>query len=119
MKRITFIMGLIAFLSMGFQGSAKKKSTQTVFFKSNMHCADCENKLFETLRFEKGVKDLTVDHVSNTVKVEFVTGKSSSGKLVQTIEKAGYEAVEITPEDYSKRVEAAKSKPKVKGTHSH
>ncbi len=119
MKRVIFLMGLIAFLFLGLQGSAQKKNSQAAYFKSNMHCAACENKVFETLRFQKGVKDLKVDHVSNTVKVDYATGKSSSEKLGKAIEKEGYEAIEITPADYTKIFEAANTKPAVKEVHQH
>lgn len=119
MKKITLLTALMAFLFMGIQGSAQKKNSETVYFKSNMHCAACENKVFEMLRFEKGVKDLKVDHISNTVKVVYATGKSSSEKLVKAIEKEGYEAKEIAVEEYTKIVESAKGKPAVKETHSH
>ncbi len=60
---------------------AQKKENKTVCFKSNMDCAHCEKTVADYLKFEKGVKDLKVDHASNTILVEYKEGKNADEAL--------------------------------------
>ncbi len=101
MLLVAFLMAALTLLA------APKKGDQTVYFKSSMHCAACENKLFEQLRFEKGVKELETDHVSNTVRVVYAPSKTAPGKLAAAIEKAGYKAVAIDSAAYRGLVDSA------------
>lgn len=87
---------------------AQKKGNKVVCFKSNMDCSDCEKTLSEYLKFEKGVKDLKVDHVSNTIMVEYKEGKSSDESMAKAVEKKGYKAEKISHEEYKKIVAHAK-----------
>ncbi|WP_340112409.1 heavy-metal-associated domain-containing protein [Maribellus mangrovi] len=84
---------------------AQKKENKVVCFKSNMDCANCEQTINEYLKFEKGVKDLKVDHATNTIKVEYKEGKNNDDDLAKAIEKKGYKAEKISLEDYKKIVE--------------
>jgi len=90
-----------------FHVRAQKTTPITACYKSSMHCAGCENTIFEQLRFEKGVKDLKVDHVSNTVKVVFDGKKNSVASLAKAIENKGYKAEVITEDEYNKLVTPA------------
>ncbi len=83
---------------------AQKKGDTIVCFKSNMDCGSCETKIYEYLKFEKGVKDLKVDHASNTIFVEYKAGKNTEEKLSKAIEKVGYKAEKISKETYDKLV---------------
>jgi copper chaperone CopZ len=76
-----------------------------------MHCAACEKTVFELLRFEKGVKDLKVDHVSNTIKVDYDKRKNNVESLVKVIESKGYKAEQITPEEYAILINSKKQEP--------
>jgi len=100
---ITFVM-LAGFAS---DLSAQKKGREVVCFKSNMDCVDCETTLYDHLRFEKGIKDLKVDHVSNTIFIEYKTNKSNDESFAEAIEKKGFKAKKITQEEYKKIVEQA------------
>lgn len=81
---------------------AQKNDTKVACFKSNMDCENCEKTITEYLKFEKGVKDLKVDHVTNTIKVEYKAGKNDSKGFAKAIEKKGYLAKEISEDDYKK-----------------
>lgn len=81
---------------------AQKKTTEVACFKSNMDCENCQKTITEYLKFEKGVKDLKVDLVTNTIKVEYKAGKNNTDGFAKAIEKKGYKAEEITIEDYEK-----------------
>lgn len=87
---------------------AQKKGNKVVCFKSNMDCSDCEKTLSEYLKFEKGVKDLKVDHVSNTIMVEYKEGKNSDESMAKAVEKKGYKAEKISQDEYKKIVAHAK-----------
>ena len=77
-----------------------KNDQVTVYYKSSMDCHDCEVTLTNFLKFEKGVKDLKVDWKTNTIKVVYKSGKSSSENLSKGIKKQGYEANPITEKEY-------------------
>jgi periplasmic mercuric ion binding protein len=85
MKKIAFIIGLIV-ITIG-NLVAQKVESNVVCFKSNMDCANCEKTLTEHLKFEKGVKDLKVDHLSNTIYIEY------KGYTAEKISKADYDKV--------------------------
>lgn len=119
MSRLRIIMVLALMLIAG-NGFAQKKSDPVVFFKSNMHCGDCEKSLFEHLRFEKGVKDLHLDHVSNTIKVIYAEKRTGEEALKKAVEKKGYTAEKISEKEYSELVGKAKKEPAVhSGQHQH
>lgn len=105
MKKLILLFTMAMFI--GFAGNetfAQKKENKVVCFKSNMDCDDCEKKVTEYLKFEKGVKDLKIDHASNTIFVEYKDGKNTDEKLAAAIEKKGYKADKITQEEYKKIV---------------
>ncbi|MFW5822959.1 MAG: heavy-metal-associated domain-containing protein, partial [Tangfeifania sp.] len=84
--------------------SAREKGREVVYFKSDMDCGQCEKDLYEHLRFEKGIKDLKVDHVSNTVFIEYKSNKNNNETLAKSIKEKGYKAEKITHEEYKKIV---------------
>ncbi len=91
----------------GNEAFAQKKGNKVVCFKSNMDCAQCEETVTEYLKFEKGVKDLKVDHASNTIFVEYKEGKNTDDKLAAAIKKKGYKAEKITKKEYEEILEDA------------
>lgn len=84
--------------------SAQKKGNKVACYKSNMDCVDCEKTITEYLKFEKGVKDLKIDHITNTIKVEYKEGKNTKEGFAKAIEKKGYTAKIISTEEYKKIV---------------
>ncbi len=119
--KILFLM-LFVFVIFGFpmNSEAQKKSDPVVYFKSNMHCDDCENVLFEHLRFEKGVKDLKLDHVSNTIKIIYAAKRTGEEALKKAVIKKGYEAEKINKQEYTKMLGNGVKKSHVEtGSHQH
>jgi mercuric ion binding protein len=99
------IVVLMMAMMVGFsanQAFAQKKGNEVVCYKSNMDCVDCEKTITEYLKFEKGVKNLKVDHLTNTIKVEYKAGKNDSEGFAKAIEKKGYKADKISTEEYKK-----------------
>ncbi len=98
-------------LFIGFSANdtmAQKKADKVVCFKSNMDCVDCEKTIAEYLKFEKGVKDLKVDHASNTIFVKYKDGKNTDENLAKAVEKKGYVAEKISPKEYEEIVNETK-----------
>ena len=87
---------------------AQKKGKSEVYFKSNMDCGKCEKAVHEYLRFEKGVRDLKVDHASNTIYIEYKSKKNSDAELAKAIEEKGYKAEKISEKKYRKIVAQTK-----------
>jgi len=100
MKNLAVILVLI--LGINFVTVAQKVENKVVCFKSSMDCANCEKTLTENLKFEKGVKDLKVDHVSNTILIEYKDGKNTDDGFAKAIEKKGYKAEKISKPEYDK-----------------
>jgi copper chaperone CopZ len=117
MKKLTFIMGLIL-ITIGSL-SAQKKENKLVCFKSDMDCANCEKTLTENLKFEKGIKDLKVDHISNTILVEYKDGKNTDDGFAKAIEKKGYVAEKISKADYDKVLKETQEKGHVHESEVH
>lgn len=112
MKNLTVILVLLFGVSLSLV--AQKTENKVVCFKSSMDCADCQITITENLKFEKGVKDLKVDFVSNTIYIEYKDGKNTDEGLAKAVEKKGYKAEKITSEQYKEIVEQAKEEQKVK-----
>lgn len=115
MKNFVLIVILAATSILAPSAHAQKAGDKTVCFASSMHCKDCENTLFEHLRFEKGVKDLKIDHVSNTIRIVYSEKRSNEVALKKSVEKKGYQAEKISDDQYLKLVEKAKNQ---SGTHA-
>jgi len=98
---------------------AQKEGNKVVFFKSSMDCAHCEQTISDYLKFEKGVKDLKVDHVSNTIRVEYKDGKNTDEALAKAVEKKGYKAEKISKEEYDKIVGKTKDAGNEHGQEQH
>jgi len=104
MKQIIILILIVLAGSYTSELSAQKKGRAVVCFESNMDCADCEKTLNEYLRFEKGVKNLKVDHASNTIFVEYDDKKNNEQGLVKAVEKKGYKADKISRERYDELI---------------
>lgn len=117
MKKIIYVMLAVVLISVTSEAFAQKKANEVVCFKSNMDCPDCQTKLTEYLKYEKGVKDLKVDHVANTIMVEYKAGKNNKEGFAKAIKKKGYEANEITVEEYEKLMVPHKGHDHSKGQH--
>lgn len=118
MKNLIFSLVFVLATSFAYVAEAQKKSDPVVHFKSNMDCVDCEKTLFEYLRFERGVKDLKIDHVSNTIKVVYTEKRTGDEALKKAVEKNGYVAEKINKEEYSKLLENASKQSDSRG-HQH
>lgn len=55
------------------------REIKTVFFTTTpqMHCAACENKIKNNLRFEKGIKNIETSVPNQTVTVKYNADKTT------------------------------------------
>lgn len=93
MKKLFFAM-MLAVVS----ASASAKSandTLVVTTTPQMHCANCENKIKNGLRFEKGVKDILTSVENQTVTIVYNPAKTDKQKLEAAFPKFGYKAREL------------------------
>jgi copper chaperone CopZ len=69
-----------------------KADTLYVTTTPQMHCANCENKIKNNLRFEKGVKKIETSVADQRVTVIYNPRRTSSEKLIKSFGKFGYTA---------------------------
>lgn len=108
MKKFGILLLILMLGGLTSEISAQKKGRAVVCFQSDMDCTNCEETLYEHLRFEKGVKDLKVDHASNTILIEFVKKRNDEKALAKAIGDKGFKAEKITQEKYKELLEHTK-----------
>ena len=102
---------LFFFLSLGAAlASAKDIKTLVVTTTPQMHCANCENKIKNNLRFEKGVKKIDTNVAAQTVTIEYDADKTKAEDLVKAFSKFGYQARPLKEGENVKANEAHSSK---------
>lgn len=97
MKKTLTMMLAVLLCTAGFAKDNIK--TLVVTTTPQMHCASCEKKIKENIRFEKGVKEIETNIGAQTVTIKYDAAKNSPEKLMQAFGKFGYKASEVTPAD--------------------
>ncbi len=77
--------------------SAKDIKTIQITTTPQMHCANCETKIKNALRFDKGVKQIKTNVEEQTVTVKFDADKVSQDKLFEDLKKIGYDSRLLKP----------------------
>lgn len=73
---------------------AAEKAQVVLSINPGMSCQNCENKIKNNLRFEKGVKLIETSIADQTVTVSYDPKKTDVDKIKQALAKIGYEASE-------------------------
>lgn len=68
-----------------------------------MHCANCEKKIKENIRFEKGVKSIKTDLKTKTVIIEYDAAKTNVQDIIKGFKKIKYEASEVKKDKENKQ----------------
>jgi copper chaperone CopZ len=72
------------------------KDFRTVVFKvEQMTCQDCEKKIRDNIRFEKGLKKFTTGLKTKTVTITYDVEKTNVERLQAGFKKFNYEAVVV------------------------
>ena len=75
----------------------KKAKTETVTYKTTMHCQNCVKKVTDNISFLRGVKDLKVSLDDKLVPISYDPSRTDEKTLAEAIRKLGYEAEKVTP----------------------
>ena len=96
--RVLFVVLALATVCFG-------KDIRTVVLTTlpEMHCANCEKKIKENIRFEKGVKSIKTDLKTKTVTVEYDAEKTNVQNIIKCFKKIKYEATEVKKEKENKQ----------------
>ena len=76
-------------------GLAKDIKTVVLTTVPQMHCENCEKRIKENIRFEKGVKKIETDVEHQTVTITYDADKTTVEKLIKGFEKIKYQAHEV------------------------
>lgn len=87
MKQITFAAAL---LLTALSASAKDIKTVVLTPNPQMHCANCENKVKNNLKYLKGIKSINTSVEKQTITVEYDAEKTNVNKIQESLEKAKY-----------------------------
>ena len=87
-------------MALAFATACFGKDIKTVVLKTQpeMHCANCEKKIKENIRFEKGIKSITTNLKDKTVTVEYDADKTNVQNIINGFKKINYEASEVKTE---------------------
>lgn len=74
--------------------TAMAKDIKTAVFTTQpqMHCENCENKIKNNLRFEKGIKKIETNVEKQAVTVTYDADKTTPEAIIAGFKKIGYEA---------------------------
>ncbi len=89
MKKTILVFSLLLAAATGM---AKDIKTVVVTTTPQMHCAACENKIKDNMRFEKGIKRIDTSIENQTVTLRYDADKTTVEKLLKGFDKFGYKA---------------------------
>lgn len=78
-------------------GSAFAKDIQNLVLTTNpqMHCQNCEARIKNHLKFEKGVKKIQTSVENQTVTITYDADKTSEKALMGAFSKINYEVMKV------------------------
>ena len=89
MKKSILAISLCLLAAVGY---AKDIKTVVVTTTPQMHCANCETRIKNQLRFEKGVKRIETNVEKQTVQILYDADRTGSEQLIKSLGKIGYKA---------------------------
>jgi copper chaperone CopZ len=111
MRKLLLIMALavatVCSAQTDKQEKGKSKELQTVVLTTNpeMHCDNCEKKIKDNIRFEKGIKSIDTNLEKKTVTIKYDADKTSVDAIIEGFKKIKYEAKEVKPEEKEEKKE--------------
>lgn len=98
---LTVLLGWVLFPAVAAEATKETKEVKkkdTVAYRVSMDCHECEQKITEQLRFEKGVVDLKTDLKTLQVDVTFKPKSTDTATIARSIRSLGYEVNVLAPE---------------------
>lgn len=92
MKKIFIVSALVALTSLCASAAKSTATTDTIRVTTNpvMHCAGCENRIKENIRFVKGVKKIETSVEKQIVTIIYDKKKSTFADFAEAFKKIGY-----------------------------
>ena len=92
-------------IALAIAGSCYAKDIKTVVLTTNpqMHCANCEKKIKDNIRFEKGIKSIKTNLEDKTITIEYDADKTNVPNIIKGFKKIKYEAKEVKPTPKKKK----------------
>jgi len=97
MKKVKFISALFIILFIGFNQLAYSQNKKETHIKTRFHCANGKALLEKELLKETGVLNASADINTKIVTIGYNADLTSEKKLVEAIEKIGYETEYTDP----------------------
>ena len=91
-------MMLVATLCASAGKNPATLDTLRVSTDPQMHCANCENRIKQNIRFVKGVKKIVTSIPEQTVTIVYDSSKSTFDDFVAAFKKIGYTIAPIKQE---------------------
>jgi copper chaperone CopZ len=92
MKKILLLLIAVFTMTMA---SAKDIKTVVLTTEPQMHCENCEKRIKENIRFEKGIKKIVTDVEHQTVTITYDADKTTVEDIIKGFEKIKYTAREV------------------------
>ncbi|MBQ3365027.1 MAG: cation transporter [Muribaculaceae bacterium] len=92
MKKLILLIAMLLTMTVGLAKDIKTVVLTTV---PQMHCENCEKRIKENIRFEKGVKKIETDVEHQTVTITYDADKTTVENLIKGFEKIKYQAREV------------------------
>ena len=105
-KMVLLVASLGCMLTIG----AKDLKTVTCSMNPKMRCVNCENKIKENLRFEKGVKAIETNLEKQTVTVTYDADKTNVDNIIKGFAKIKYQATVVPPAEEKTQEDPAEKK---------
>ena len=90
-------------LALATASYAKDIKTVVLTTAPEMHCENCEKKIKNYIRFEKGVKSIKTNLEDKTVTIEYDADKTTVPTIIKGFKKIKYEAKEVKKEKPNKQ----------------
>ncbi len=97
MKKIIALFAMLALVA-GVAVAAPKaeKKIVTVVFTTDIDCGHCAQKVYNSIPYEKGIKDVQVDVKTKSVTVQFDAAKNNVESLTKAFESIKVKVLKTT-----------------------
>jgi copper chaperone CopZ len=90
---------LLALLTASISCLAKDIKILIVTTNPQMHCENCEKRIKNNLRFEKGVKKIETDIPNQTVTITYDAEKTTPEQIIDSFKKFKYTAQPVKKDE--------------------
>ena len=96
---------VFAALATALAVQAKDIRKVTVTTEPQMHCANCEKKIKNFFKFEKGIKKIETDIPQQHVTITYDADKTTEQTIIDSFSKIEYQVRKVEDEKNDKRLE--------------